>query len=206
MEFPPILIVLFIAMVYVVSSIKILAEYERGVIFRLGKLLPRSEGAGRHPGLCANRPHGPSGPAHGGLRRAAAGRDHAGQRLGQGQRGRLLPRDRPAQGGRRSRELQLRDVAAVADDAAQRAGTAGAGRSAVAARTLESAAPADPRSTYRPLGREGVGGRGQERRSASRHAARHGAGRPRPSARNGRRSSMPRENSKPPRSCRRRRM
>ena len=41
MEIPPILILLFIAMVYVVSSIKILAEYERGVIFRLGKLLPR---------------------------------------------------------------------------------------------------------------------------------------------------------------------
>ncbi len=46
MEFPPVLIVLFIAMVYVVSSIKILAEYERGVIFRLGKLLPRPKGPG----------------------------------------------------------------------------------------------------------------------------------------------------------------
>ena len=33
-------------MVYVVSSIKILAEYERGVIFRLGKLLPRPKGPG----------------------------------------------------------------------------------------------------------------------------------------------------------------
>jgi regulator of protease activity HflC (stomatin/prohibitin superfamily) len=46
MEVPPILIVLFIAMLYVVSSIKILAEYERGVIFRLGKLLPRPKGPG----------------------------------------------------------------------------------------------------------------------------------------------------------------
>ena len=46
MEIPPILIVLFIAMLYVVSSIKILAEYERGVIFRLGKLLPRPKGPG----------------------------------------------------------------------------------------------------------------------------------------------------------------
>jgi len=46
MEIPPVLIVLFIAMVYVVSSIKILAEYERGVIFRLGKLLPRPKGPG----------------------------------------------------------------------------------------------------------------------------------------------------------------
>jgi regulator of protease activity HflC (stomatin/prohibitin superfamily) len=42
----PVLIVLFIAVLYVVSSIKILAEYERGVIFRLGKLLPRPKGPG----------------------------------------------------------------------------------------------------------------------------------------------------------------
>ena len=46
MEIPPLLIVLFIAMVYVISSIKILAEYERGVIFRLGKLLPQPKGPG----------------------------------------------------------------------------------------------------------------------------------------------------------------
>ena len=35
------LIVLVIVVLYVVSSIKILAEYERGVVFRLGKLLPQ---------------------------------------------------------------------------------------------------------------------------------------------------------------------
>jgi len=46
MEIPPILIVLFIAVVYVITSIKVLAEYERGVIFRLGKLLPRPKGPG----------------------------------------------------------------------------------------------------------------------------------------------------------------
>src|SRR5881296_1117318 len=46
MEIPPILIVFFIAVVYVITSIKILAEYERGVIFRLGKLLPQPKGPG----------------------------------------------------------------------------------------------------------------------------------------------------------------
>jgi regulator of protease activity HflC (stomatin/prohibitin superfamily) len=46
MELPSLLIVLFIAVVYVVASIKILAEYERGVIFRLGKLLPHPKGPG----------------------------------------------------------------------------------------------------------------------------------------------------------------
>src|SRR5215468_11493571 len=42
----PLLLVAFIVAVYLISSIKILAEYERGVIFRLGKLLPRPKGPG----------------------------------------------------------------------------------------------------------------------------------------------------------------
>ena len=46
MEILPVLIVIFILVLYVVASIKILAEYERGVIFRLGKLLPRPKGPG----------------------------------------------------------------------------------------------------------------------------------------------------------------
>jgi regulator of protease activity HflC (stomatin/prohibitin superfamily) len=43
---PPAAIVLLIVVVYLISSIKILAEYERGVIFRLGKLLPQAKGPG----------------------------------------------------------------------------------------------------------------------------------------------------------------
>ncbi|MBI3894735.1 MAG: slipin family protein, partial [Acidobacteria bacterium] len=35
-----------IFVIYLLSSIKILAEYERGVIFRLGRLLPQSKGPG----------------------------------------------------------------------------------------------------------------------------------------------------------------
>jgi len=42
----PVLIVVFIVGVYVISSVKILAEYQRGVIFRLGKLLPQPKGPG----------------------------------------------------------------------------------------------------------------------------------------------------------------
>ncbi len=41
-----VLIFLFIVVFYVLSSIKILTEYERGVIFRLGKLLPQPKGPG----------------------------------------------------------------------------------------------------------------------------------------------------------------
>src|SRR6202040_2183581 len=39
-------IVLIIAGLYLLSSIKILPEYERGVIFRLGRLLPEPKGPG----------------------------------------------------------------------------------------------------------------------------------------------------------------
>ena len=35
-----------IIFLYLLSSIKILAEYERGVIFRLGRVLPRPKGLG----------------------------------------------------------------------------------------------------------------------------------------------------------------
>lgn len=42
----PALIVAVVAVLYLVSSIQILPEYERGVIFRLGKLLPQPKGPG----------------------------------------------------------------------------------------------------------------------------------------------------------------
>jgi regulator of protease activity HflC (stomatin/prohibitin superfamily) len=45
-DLSPVLVVLFILVVYLLMSINILAEYERGVIFRLGKLLPAPKGPG----------------------------------------------------------------------------------------------------------------------------------------------------------------
>jgi regulator of protease activity HflC (stomatin/prohibitin superfamily) len=42
----PLLIIAFIVVFYLISSIIILTEYERGVIFRLGKLLPYPKGPG----------------------------------------------------------------------------------------------------------------------------------------------------------------
>jgi regulator of protease activity HflC (stomatin/prohibitin superfamily) len=44
--FPPVLIIIVVAAFYLLGSIKILNEYERGVIFRLGKLLPSPKGPG----------------------------------------------------------------------------------------------------------------------------------------------------------------
>ena len=46
MVFSPLLILAVVIVLYLINSIKILAEYERGVIFRLGKLLPRPKGPG----------------------------------------------------------------------------------------------------------------------------------------------------------------
>ncbi len=46
LPFPPLLIVLIVIAFYLFSSIKILNEYERGVIFRLGKLLSHPKGPG----------------------------------------------------------------------------------------------------------------------------------------------------------------
>jgi regulator of protease activity HflC (stomatin/prohibitin superfamily) len=46
LTFSPTLILTVLVVLYIISSIQILAEYERGVIFRLGKLLPRPKGPG----------------------------------------------------------------------------------------------------------------------------------------------------------------
>jgi len=42
----PVLIVIALFVLYIIGSIKVLNEYERGVIFRLGKLLPQPKGPG----------------------------------------------------------------------------------------------------------------------------------------------------------------
>ena len=42
----PTLVIIIIVAIYLLSSIKILPEYERGVIFRLGRLLPDAKGPG----------------------------------------------------------------------------------------------------------------------------------------------------------------
>jgi regulator of protease activity HflC (stomatin/prohibitin superfamily) len=45
-DFSPTLIALVLIALYLISSVKILAEYERGVVFRLGKLLSQPKGPG----------------------------------------------------------------------------------------------------------------------------------------------------------------
>jgi regulator of protease activity HflC (stomatin/prohibitin superfamily) len=45
-DLSPLMILAFILVAYLLMSINILAEYERGVVFRLGKLLPQPKGPG----------------------------------------------------------------------------------------------------------------------------------------------------------------
>jgi regulator of protease activity HflC (stomatin/prohibitin superfamily) len=45
-DLSPLVILAFILVAYLLMSINILAEYERGVVFRLGKLLPQPKGPG----------------------------------------------------------------------------------------------------------------------------------------------------------------
>jgi regulator of protease activity HflC (stomatin/prohibitin superfamily) len=42
----PVLIVIIIVALYLINSVKILKEYERGVVFRLGRVLPQPKGPG----------------------------------------------------------------------------------------------------------------------------------------------------------------
>ena len=126
----PGLVIAAVVLLYLISSIHILREYERGVIFRLGKLLPQPKGPGI---ILVFRPIDTMvkvSSAHGGPRRAAAGHHHARQRLGEGERRRLFQGDRSAARHRGGGRLHVRHVPARADDAAQRAGTSRARRSA----------------------------------------------------------------------------
>ena len=133
---------LILLAIFFLNWIKVLNEYERGVIFRLGKLLPHEEsswpawgsscissiGRGR---ICvdfrlqSHRPHGEDESSPGRARRSAPGCDHARQRFGEGKRGDFFPRRSPDQSGGRGGELSLCDFSACANDAPQRPRSSG---------------------------------------------------------------------------------
>ena len=75
------LIVVIIA-IYLLSSIKILAEYERGVIFRLGRVLPNPKGPGVILVFRADRSDGAALAARRSDGSSGARRGHARQRHG----------------------------------------------------------------------------------------------------------------------------
>ena len=48
------IVVVVIVVIYLLNSIKVLREYERGVIFRLGRVLGHAQRPRHHPGVCAD--------------------------------------------------------------------------------------------------------------------------------------------------------
>ena len=100
---------------------------------------PLLEGEGARAGAAdpGHPADGEGRPAHGGDGRPEAGRDLARQRLGQGQRGGVLPRRRCREGGHPGRELPRRHQPARADHAALGARQARARRDALRARPAQ---------------------------------------------------------------------
>ena len=193
-------VVLIVVLVLLRSSIRILREYERGVVFQLGRfwsvkgpgliiLIPVIQQMVRVD-LRTRR-----------VRRAAAGRDHARQRLGEGQRGGLLPRGRPAAGDHPGRELPRGHQPARADHAARGARQARARRAAGRAREAEHRHPAHPRRSRPTPGAS----RSRTSRSSTSTSTRpwsaRSRARPRPSASGAPRSSTPKASCRPRRSC-----
>ena len=93
MELIIVLVAVAAAIALLVWSLRILREYERAVVFRLGRLRPVKGPGPRRPDPDP-RPDGPCGPARGDVDDPAPGAHHARQRAGPGRRGLLLPRGR----------------------------------------------------------------------------------------------------------------
>ena len=186
---PTSFLVLAFATVLVLSNaIRILKEYERAVVFRLGRT-DRNQG----PGLILLIPivdrMVQRRPAHDHHGRAAAGRHHARQRLGEGERGGLLPRrSTPSEGDHRGRALPLRH------HASSRQTTLRTVLGEAELDELLASARDDQRATCRrsstseteAWGIKVLERRGEARRSAARRCSARWPSRPRPSASGGR--------------------
>ena len=126
----PMLVLAVIVVLYVISSIQILAEYERGVIFRLGKLLPHPKGPGV---VLVFRPIDRivrislRTVVHDVPPQDIITRDNVSVKVNAVVFFRVID---PREGRGRSRELRLCDVAARPDDAPKRARAGGARRPA----------------------------------------------------------------------------
>ena len=145
----PLTTALGIAVVLVLSGLRVLKEFERGVVFRLGRLV-----GARGPGIIYLIPL-IERMERVDLRTVTMDVPPQdvitqGQRLGEGQRGAVLPRRRPAPRHRRGGQLSVRHLAARADHAAQRLRAARARRAALGTRRA-STSTSRRSSTRRPI-------------------------------------------------------
>ena len=147
------IIIIGLVVLYILSSIKILREYQRGVIFRLGRLTePKGPGIFLIIPIVDRVVRIDCGPSRSTSR---PGGHHQGQRAGQGQRGGVLPGRRPVEGRGRGAELHRGHLADRADHAAERPRAVRPRPPAHRARQAERPPAGDHRRADRALGREG---------------------------------------------------
>ena len=193
-------VLLLLALTALGSSVRMLREYERGVVFRLGRLLDQPA-----PGSCTDpddRPDGARQPAHDHARDPAAGGDHPRQRAGARHRRHLLPRRRSH--ARSSRSRTSRAALQIAQTTL---------RSVLGKAELDTLLAERERlneelqniidDQTEPWGIKVTAVEIKDVEIPSGCSTRSPA-KPRPSASAGRRSSTPRASSRPPRSSRRR--
>ena len=164
----------FFALIAVGASVRVLREYERGVIFRLGRLI-----AQKGPGLILLIPL-IDRMVKVDLRTVTLNippqevitRDNVPAGVNAVAYFRVVD---PTQGDHRGRELPARDLADLADGAALGARQGRARPAALRARAAQRRAAEDHRRVDRALGREGDRGRDQGRRDPRADAAGDGA-------------------------------
>ena len=177
--------------------IRILREYERGVVFRLGRLLEPERARRRLPDP-DRRPDRQGRPAHDHAQHPAAGSDHQGQRAGARERRRLLPDRRPE-----AAIVQIENFMVATSQIAQTTLRSVLGQHVldellVRAREDQRDPAGHHRRADRAVGNQGRDGRGEGRRDPRRRCSARWRGRRRPSASVARRSSTPRASSRPP--------
>ena len=169
----PMLVVVVIVLMWISACLHVLREYERAVIFRLGRLQKPDKG----PGLIfilwpidklvkvSLRVVAWDMPPQ-----DIITKDNVSLKVNAVVYFRVIS---ARKGRRRGGELLLRRLAVGADHLAHGVGQGGDGRSAFAAREAQRGASADPRLPHRTLGHQSHQRGGAERRLAPGNAARH---------------------------------
>ena len=164
-------VVLLVLVLFLIGALKVAREYERGIIFRLGRLLPEPKGPGLFVLIPIVDKMVQGRPAHDHPQHPAARGDHQGQRPGARERRRLLPDRRPEVRDRADRELHGRDLADRADDAPLGARPALARRAPLRAREDQHDPPGHHRRADGALGHQGLDRRAEGRRDPAGDAA-----------------------------------
>ena len=158
--------ILFTGLILAGASVRVLREYERAVIFRLGRLIDE-----KGPGLSARprrRSDGPRQPAHGDAPHPAAGDHHARQHPRRASTRSSTSGRRPHAVGRRGRGLHGGDSRRSRRRLCARCWARWSWTTLLAERERLNESSADHRRADRAVGHQGHDGRDQGRRDPAR--------------------------------------